>query len=683
MSKINAVKFKDKKSFEKNKKKSNVVAVYEPFGIIVFKDDTAVVPDNTKVSQANTVDASLDSIPTGQAILIAKDYKEALAYLNSAKIVVKESFEITKTFFVEVPDFVEFDSFYGSLMSTGKFISVEPDNIVPMNMDAEDVYAAHWHLANMRAAEAWAILPAGVVKEVAVLDIGCETTHEDLQGRISSTSWNCVFDTPDVTPITDFEKHGTPCSGVIAANTGNNIGCKSIGNNHLKVQFLHIGMDSTSGGSFRTSDTILMRAVNKILANPDCVAVSMSWGGTGGYATFPNGLNQIRTMARGGKGIPIFASSGNSYQPDFTQLPASYPSVMAVGAISSNNQRAAFSNYGPKLFAAAPGVAVWTVDRTGTAGYKAESYMGFGGTSAACPAMAAVAGLVLVKNPDLTEPQVRDVLKNSCNKVGGYVYDPTGKSPELGWGAIDLFAAVTNAGGITPEPPAPPVLWNAFGVISSQTTVEAGAIVNVSYTVTIDKAQLLDTVIPVSIAFKKSDGSLMNFYSGNMTIVKGQTNATSSIPYTVPNNISGPCQFVMTIDPANTINESNENDNVAYTSINITSPPPPDMSIDLETKILRYEWLDASRVRITHTTTNKGTTACTSRKFTMGFEGMPQVTQNRAETILPGRSITTGNVMYSSNWGTLPNTFKIEIVSVNGAPDANSANNIATILVNK
>lgn len=683
MSKINSVKFKDKASFEKNKKKSNVVAVYEPFNIIVFKDEQPVTPDPAKVSQADTVDASLDSVPTGQAILIANDYKEGLDYLNSAKIVVKESFEITNTFFVEVPDFVQFDSFYASLMSTGKFSSVEPDNIVPMNMDAEDVYAAHWHLGNMRAAEAWAILPEGVVKEVAVLDIACETTHEDLQGRISSTSWNCVFDTPDVTPISDFEKHGTPCSGVIAANTGNNIGCKSIGNNHLKVQFLHIGMNSSSGGSFMTSDTILMRAVNKILANPDCVAVSMSWGGGSGYTAFPNGLNQIRTMARGGKGIPIFASSGNSYLSEFTQLPAAYPSVMAVGAIASNNQRAAFSNYGSKLFAAAPGVGVWTVDRTGAAGYKADSYMGFGGTSAACPAMAAVAGLVLVKNPDLTEPQVRDILKNSCNKVGGYLYDSTGRSAELGWGAIDLFAAVTNAGGVTPEPPAPPVLWNTYGVISSQTTAEAGSVVTISYGLSIDKDQLLDTVIPVTIGFKKADGTVMNFYSGNVTILKGTGKTNLTMPYTIPGDISGPCQFVMTIDPANTIKESNETDNVAYTSINVTSPPPPNMSIDLETKILRYEWLDADRVRIWHTTTNKGTVTCTSRKFTMGFEGMQQMTQNRAETIPAGKSVTNGNVFSKVSWGTMPKTFKIEIVAANGTPDANASNNVATILVNK
>jgi hypothetical protein len=139
----------------------------------------------------------------------------------------------------------------------------------------------------------------------------------------------------------------------------------------------------------------------------------------------------------------------------------------------------------------------------------------------------------------------------------------------------------------------------------------------------------------------------------------------------------------MTIDPANTINESNENDNVAYTSINVTSPPPPNMSIDLETKILRYEWLDADRVRVWHTTTNKGTSVCTSRKFTMGFDGMQVMTQNRAETIQPGRSVTNGNVFSKVLWGTMPNTFKIEIVGVNGAPDANPANNVATILVQK
>lgn len=681
--KINSVKFKDKKSFDKNKAKPNVLAVHEPFGIIIFKDDTPVTPDPTKVSQSNTVDAGLDQIATGLSLLIAKNYDEGKNYLDANKIVIKDSFKLTNTFFVEVPDFVPFDSFYGSIMATGLFISVEPDYIVPMETTAEMSYEGHWHLPNMKAQETWAIMPSGGYGEVAVLDIACEVDHEDLQGMISSTSWNCVTDTADVRPISEFEKHGTACSGVVAANTGNGIGAKAIGNNHLKVQFLHIGYNSNSGGSFMTSDTICTRAINKAMENPNCFAVSMSWGGSNVYPIFSNALNTARTMARGGKGIPIFASSGNQYSSDFSQNPASYPAVMPVGASTPTNTRATFSNYGPRLFAAAPGTNLYTVDRTGTAGYGLESYRGFSGTSASCPAMAAVAGMVIVKNPALTEAQVRDILKNSCRKTGGYTYTE-GKSLELGWGVIDMFAAVTLAGDTNPGEPVPVPTHNVYGVVSSPASIEQGQVVNVNYSVIADKPMTKDTAIGFKLAFKKADNTSNVFYTGSVTIPTGQTMQSGVLPYTVSNTVSGTCQFVLTVDPESVYQETNETDNIAFTSINVTTPtPPPNMSVDLETKILRYEWLDATRVRVWHTTTNKGTTTCTSRKFTMGFAGMPQTTQTRNETIPPGASVTAGNVQYSTSWGTLPNTFKIEIVSVNGAPDANSANNVATILITR
>lgn len=681
MSKINAVKFKDKKSFEKNKKKANVLAVHEPFSIIVFKDDDVVATDPTKVCQSNAVDASLDQISTGLAILIAHDYAEGLAYLKVNNLKVTDSFELTKTFFVEVPDFVPFDSFYGSIMATGKFISVEPDYIVPMQSTAETIYSGHWHLVDLKCAEAWNLLPDGVVKEVAVLDIGCETTHEDLAGMISSTSWNCVTDAADVNPTSEFEKHGTCCSGVIAANTGNGIGCQSIGNNHLKVQFLHIGYNSSSNGSFQTSDTICTRAVNKAIANPDCVAISMSWGGGNPYPIFSNALNNAKTIARNGKGIPIFASSGNQNNPNFNQYPASLSSVMAVGASTSTNTRASFSNYGPLLFAAAPGVSLYTVDRTGAAGYGTESYRGFSGTSAACPAMAAVAGSILVKNPQLTELQVRDIIKNSCRKTGGYVYDASGRSAELGWGVVDMYAAVSQAGQTNPGEPAPGPTYNIFGTISSPSTIEQGQTVTVTCSVVADKPMQQDTPVSVNIAFKRPDGTSLNFYSGNIIINAGQTSKSTNIPHTVSNTVSGPCQFIMTIDPNNFIQETNENDNVALTSINVTQMPTPTQSVDGEIKITGYEWLDPTRVRISYTLTNRGTATITSWKATAGFDGKPQVTWNRTDTIPPGRFASMGSVFSSNMFGTIPNTFKITVTQVNGVPDTNISNNIASILV--
>lgn len=680
---LKSVKFKDKASFEKNKNKPNVVAVHEPFGIIVFRDEQPVSPDPAKVSQSNSVEESLDGLTSGLALVIGKDHAQAAQYFTANNIVVKDSFIETKTFIVEVPDFVAFDSFYASTMSTGLFLSVEPDYIVTMAAHAETPYSGHWHLPLMKCAEAWAQLPAGVVKEVAVLDIACETTHEDLAGMISSTSWNCVTDAPDVNPISDFENHGTSCSGVICANTGNDIGCQAIGGNHLKVQFLHIGYNSNSGGGFFTTDTILTRAMNKVIANPDCVAVSMSWGSTGsGYPVFSNALNTARTTARGGKGIPLFASSGNGRLSDFSQLPASYPSVMAVGASAQNDTRAGFSNYGPKLFASAPGVSLWTVDRTGAVGYGPDSYKGFSGTSAASPAMAAAAGLILVKNPELTEAQVRDIIKNACRKVGGYTYDANGKSAELGFGVVDANAAVSLAGGVTPPPP-PQKLINVYGVISSPSTVEAGAIANVTYSVILDKAIEADVLAPVVISFKNPTGSILNFYTGTVTIPKGQTSVTATIPYTVPNSLSGLSQFILTIDPSNAINESNENDNIAVTSITLTTPTPPDQTLDVEVKITGYEWIDANRVRVSYRITNKGTSIITSYKGVSGFDGQYQSNWSRPERIMPGRSVGMGTVWPTSTQGTLPNTWRVRITEVNGLPDSNPSNNESSILVSR
>lgn len=683
MSKINAVKFKDKKSFEKNKVKPNVLAIHEPFGIIVFKDDQLVAPDTTKVSQSDQIDASLDQIATGLAIVIAKNYSEGLNYFKINNIVIKDSYEVTKTFFVEVPDFIPFDSFYGSIMSTGLFISVEPDYIVPMVMDAESVYTAHWHLPNMKASEAWSLLPADGLGEVAVLDIACETGHEDLQGALSPLSWNCVTDTADVNPVSEYEKHGTACTGVIAAVCNNNIGVLSLGNNKLKVQFLHIGYGSTSGGSFMTSDTIVTRAINKAIANPKCYAVSMSWGGTGNYPVFVNALNTAKTVARNGKGIPIFASSGNQNNPSFTQNPAAYPSVMAVGASTSTNTRASFSNYGPKLFAAAPGTSLLTVDRTGAAGYGPESYKGFSGTSASCPAMAAVAAAVLVKNPDLTEMQVRDILKNSCRKTGGYIYNTDGWSTELGYGVIDMFAAVTQAGGTDPGEPTPGPTHNYYGTISTPATVQQGLIVNVVYSIVADKPVTANTVIPVTLTFKRADNANLNFYTGTVTIPAGQTTVSATIPYTVPNTTSGVCQFILTIDPNNFVQETNENDNVAATSINVTLPPTPIEGVDLGVRINSYEFLDATRVRINYTFTNSGNVTITSLKATAGFDGKSSTTWTRTETYAPGTSRTMASVFYSTMWGTLPNTFRIKITQVNGVPDTVTANNEASVLISR
>jgi hypothetical protein len=465
------------------------------------------------------------------------------------------------------------------------------------------------------------------------------------------------------------------------------VGVSSLGNNKLKVQFLHIGYGSTAGGSFGTSDTIVTRAINKAIENPNCVAVSMSWGGGGSssYPLFQNAMTAAKTYGRSGKGIPIFASSGNQNNPNFTQAPAIYPMVHAVGASTTSNTRATFSNYGPKTFAATPGTGCPTVDRMGAFGYNATSnYTNFSGTSCSCPVMAAIAGNVILANPSLTEAQVTDVLRQAARKSGGYVYDVNGKSAELGYGVVDMFSAVTIAKGLDGGNPVPVPTpeFNLFGTISTPASAVQGTSINVVYSVNIDRAYTKDVTTTVQLTFTRTDGSKFIFYTGDVTISAGQLVATKSAPFALPNNVTGNSQFSLTIDPNMVILEFNENDNTISTGTTITALNPPTTGVDAEVKINSFTWLDANRVRINYTTFNRGSVPITSWKATYGFEGATLATWDRADRIDVGRSMSFGSVMYL-NGITVPRNFTISIVAVNGSPDAVSSNNTSTILVTK
>ena len=677
--KINAVKFKDKASFEKNKTKSNVREVFEPFGIIVFEDEQSVKPDAAKVSQVNEVTAALDSVPSGLAICIADNFASAKEYLQLKQVVIKETFPDTKTFFVEVPAFSAFDEFYASLMKSKLFISIEPDTIQPFTPNVEMTVAEQWHLNLFKAQDTWSLIPSNAYGEVAVLDIACDVDHEDMVGAISNTSWNCVYDTSDVRPISPYEKHGTCCSGLICANTGNDKGVASIGNNKLKVQFLHIGMNSNSGGGFFTSDTIVTRAVNKAISNPNCAAISMSWGGGNSYPNFANALTLAKNTGRGGKGICVFASSGNQYLSTVDISPANLPMVHAVGASTQNNTRANFSNYGTKLFAAAPGVQCPTVDRTGADGYNINSnYTNFSGTSAACPVMAGCAATIVLANPALTETQVTDIIKNTAKKSGGYVYDANGKSLELGYGVVDLYAAVVAAKGSTGEPTPPPADgFNLFGTIASPASANQGDTVTVSYTVQLSKIVSNDTTVDVALRFIRPDSNSSTFYMGNVTIPRGETSKTSALIYTLPNNITGVGKFMLAIDTQSVIAETNELDNVASTNITINTSIPVG-SNDLEITSTGYTWLDATRVRVGYRVKNVGTATITSYQLGWQF-GRNTGVWNRPDTIAPNDSRSFGNVMYTYPGITYPVTFKANVLSVNGKPDENANNNSIAI----
>jgi len=684
--KLNSVKFKDKKSFDKNKTKLNVREVHEPFGIIVFADEQEVKPDFTKVSSVNTLDESLEAIPTGLAICIANDFIAGETFFQTNKVVIKDRYKVSKTFVVEI-NVENFDNFRKWVLQSGYFVSVEQDNIFKAEKLGDFYpYDAQWHLPNISAKEGWALMPSGVVGDVAVLDLGCETNHEDLIGA-TNMNWNCVTDTNNVEPVVDDEKHGTPCTGIIAARTDNNVGVASVGGNFLRVQFLQIGYNVV-GGSFATTDSICTKAINKAMENPNCLAISMSWGGTGSRPNFENALNIARTQARGGKGIPCFASSGNGFLTEFSQYPAAYNAVMAIGASNTTNAKAGFSNAGSKLFAAACGTSLLTTDRMGMKGYNAtgdptrDNYTNFSGTSASCPLFAGIAAMCLLKNPTLTELQLREVFKKTCRKTGGYNY-VNGRCNELGYGVAELKNALIEAGNGSVEPPQPTTI-NLTSFVSVPLTANSGTAIPIQFSATTNTPSMPSTSIQCKIwlsATQQVTPASILVNTSTITLGGGKGVEGYIINYTLPNGISGNYFVIASVDTLFSVVETSETDNTSTASISIVSPAPT--GLDMGVKVNRYEWLADGRLRIHYSFTNLGTEAITSSRVIAEFVGGFKTTWNRTDRIARGSTINMSSVFPSATFPpSFPATFRLTIQKVNGRDDLPNQNE-SSLLINR
>jgi hypothetical protein len=688
MKKINAVRFNNDKSFEKTKVKSNVLQIHEPFNIVIFEDEVPVEPDLNKIKQTREL-TTLQEIPSGLVTVVALDYKKAEKYFADSKIRIIESFKVTKTFIIDIPDHLMYDDFYNTLVASGLFASIVEDKIIEGKSDLTNYpYSAHWWLGNINASAAWAQLVGAGTVDVAVIDgDGCETSHPDLTGRFNQ-NWNCVANNDNVNPVSDNEKHGTPCAGIIAANCANNELVLSTGNDKLKVQFLKVGYNHTSTGTWNTSDAIMTMAVNKAIVNSSCVAISMSFRTSSSFTGFRNALLNAKVIGRSGKGIPLFASSGNDGASLFSQAPGAWPEVMAIGSSNSINTRSSFSNYGTNLFAAAPGSSILTTDRTGGKGYSVyvdpsqDAVTYFNGTSASCPVMAGVAATMIFANPNLTEPQVRTILAQTSRKLGGYVYT-SGKSLELGYGIVDQNAAVAAAiANAIPVPTTP----NVTMLMSAQGTAVQGSIIQVNYTVNLSVAQLSNLTLRVSF-YRSLNGILESndtqIQTEVITVPASTTMYTASFNYTIPTDIVGNVYVIGFVDSNNIIPEPIEIDNTASVVINIvtTGPVPSNNGLDLGVEILQTRY-SRGRLYVKYKFTNVGSVAITSYTFVRGFIGGTQQTRKvNNVNMQPGQSTTNESVWYPEP-PSYPGTYRVTITQVNGVVDSVSTNNVSTIQVN-
>jgi hypothetical protein len=649
------------------------------------------------------------------------------AFIQRSNAQIVANFEQLGWYVVLLPENLTQDSFVRSSKDLPFIKEVYKDQKVEMKLDyiPNDVeFNQCWHLRqtsdkDIDADEAWDLVPANnPTVSVAMFDGGLDLTIPDLAAN-TTNPFNAVNSTTNIPYVNAEDKHGTTCSGTIAAVTNNGIGVSSVGNNKVKVMPVNIMSQVFAGGSFSTSDVIQINGVNAAMANPTCVAIAMSYGGSSYSSALDAAFQAARTTARGGKGMVVVASSGNGYSGTAAQYPANYSGVWGIGATSTTDLRASFSNFGQICDISAPGTQIRTTDRIGAAGYGTGDYTSISGTSFSCPIFATSAAFVFYKNWELTDDQVLQILSQTAEKVGGYTYsnNPTWplstRSNELGYGRINLKDAINatpNPGG---TPPPPPTLVHNFVINTltvNPTPVSAGGTINISCTVatqnpTYSSVNVM-TQYRVSINTTWGDGDdiIVGTTSGNLG--GGVTTDIETLTYNVGTS-TGTRYLLARVNYMGTVSETNSNDNTSTSTFVINQvtqtgtdalsyfavPLTPSITTNLQSQSFRWG------------IKNNGTTTITSLGYRRGWVNCPPSagpwatpcvqTFTWTGTILPGQTVflpsstgwTSVNLCFSSTSCAIPlggtNTYFFEILTVNGVPDSNVSNNYSQCVVTR
>ena len=322
---------------------------------------------------------------------------------------------------------------------------------IPLQSGNSLVFGTKWFLDLIKAPQAWDLFTPqnNNPMKVAIVDGAVYKDHEDLN---IVQSYDAESKTNNSNPPSSGDayewSHGTHCSGLVSAVTNNSVGIPSIGQN---LQLIGVKTGQDSDGSL----TYFMEGLLYAIENTDAKVLSLSVGSYGYSLTEQNIINEAYD-----KDIVVLAAASNDDISN-KSYPAAYEHVIAVGAVSKNDKKSDFSNFGDWVDIMSPGgnlsdsmyllLSTTYVDASDAGmGIAASSspvngkkiqgkYHMMAGTSMATPVAAGLVGLMRATDTTLNADQIEAILKRTCDNIDSQNSDYLGL---IGAGRINAEKAV-------------------------------------------------------------------------------------------------------------------------------------------------------------------------------------------------------------------------------------------------
>jgi subtilisin family serine protease len=227
-----------------------------------------------------------------------------------------------------------------------------------------------------------------------VIDTGILATHQDFGGRVVGPGFTAIS---DGNGSSDCNGHGTHVAGTVGGTTyGVAKGVKLVA-----VRVLGCNGSGTNSGVIAGIDWVAANATGPSVAN-------LSLGGGASSAVDTAVANAVN------RGVVMVVAAGNDNANACNYSPARAPAAITVGATTSTDARASYSNFGSCVDIFAPGSSITSAWHTSNMATNTIS-----GTSMASPHVAGVVALIRSAQPTLKPAEVATVLTRSAtpNKV--------------------------------------------------------------------------------------------------------------------------------------------------------------------------------------------------------------------------------------------------------------------------